>query len=229
MIDEGGARRRALTLAYTLTVGTGAMDAIGFARLGDVFTSVMTGNLVLLGVSAGSRDGELAVRIGIAFVAFVVGVMAGSRITATRLVRPEDTGFRAVWPAGINRALGVQLVIMVAFVTGWELTGGDPDGAAQAALLVLAALAMGVQSGAVLKIALPGLSTTYVTGTLTNVLAELANTGRLRWSAVGTLLSLLAGAGAAGLLIVHADRLAAVLPLVVLVVVLVVAVRSRRA
>lgn len=228
MIHEGGARREALALAYLLTVGTGAMDAIGFARLGDVFTSVMTGNLVLLGVSAGSQDGELAVRIGVAFAAFVVGVMAGSRITGTRLVEPGATGFRALWPAGINRTLAAQSVVMVAFVVGWELAGGDPQGNAQVTLLVLAAVAMGMQSGAVLKIGLPGLSTTYVTGTLTNVLADLATTGRLRWSAVGTLTSLLAGAAAAGLLIFHAERLAAVLPLVVLLAALALAVRFRR-
>ena len=228
MNPEEGAKRHALALSYVLTVGTGAMDAIGFARLGDVFTSVMTGNLVLLGVSIGSENGELAARIAIAFGAFVVGVMVGARVTATRLVEPGATGFRAVWPSGVNRALGVQLVVMTAFLIGWELSGGSPDDEAQVALLLLAAVAMGVQSGAVLKIGAKGLPTTYVTGTLTNVLAEIATARRAHWAGIGTLLSLLAGAGAAGILIFHADRWAAVLPYAALVTVLVLAVRGRR-
>jgi uncharacterized membrane protein YoaK (UPF0700 family) len=226
---EEGARRRALALSYVLTVGTGAMDAIGFARLGDVFTSVMTGNLVLLGVSVGSQDDELAVRIAIAFGAFVVGVMAGARITATKPIQPDDTGFRAVWPAGVNRTLVVQLVVMTAFLVGWERSSGSPDNEAQVLLLVLAATAMGLQSGAVLKIGTKGLPTTYVTGTLTNVLADLATKGRLHWPGIGTLFALLSGAAAAGILIFHADRWAAVLPYVALVTVLIVAWRSRRA
>jgi uncharacterized membrane protein YoaK (UPF0700 family) len=144
-------------------------------------------------------------------------------------VEEGATGFRAVWPAGVNRALGVQLVIMTAFLVGWEVSGGEPDDEAQVLLLVLAAVAMGLQSGAVLKIGTKGLPTTYVTGTLTNVLADLATSGRLRWAGIGTLLSLLTGAAVAGVLIFHADRWAAVLPYVALLAVLVIAVRSRRA
>ncbi|HEX5292883.1 MAG TPA: DUF1275 family protein, partial [Streptosporangiaceae bacterium] len=43
--------RDALMVALTLV--TGATDAVAFTRLGNVFTSVMTGNMVLLGVAVG--------------------------------------------------------------------------------------------------------------------------------------------------------------------------------
>ena len=37
-------------LTAVLTFGTGAMDTMAFLGLGGVFTSVMTGNMVLVGV-----------------------------------------------------------------------------------------------------------------------------------------------------------------------------------
>src|SRR5258708_8118543 len=56
---EGGEARgpRApLVLAAVLTAGTGAADAISFLRLGNVFTSMMTGNLIQVGVAVGRGD-----------------------------------------------------------------------------------------------------------------------------------------------------------------------------
>ena len=215
------AHRLSLTLAVVLTVGSGAMDAIGFSRLGDVFTSVMTGNLVLLGLSAGSGSAAIAERIAIALVAFTVGVLAAGRITAPHL------GDGVLWPRGVTRALTVQLVVLAAFVAGWQLQGGKPEeGAARNVLLALAALAMGLQSGAVVAIGVPGLSTTYVTGTLTGVLTTVANSRQLRWDSAAILAALVVGATFAGLMVVHAPRLAPLLPFLALTTVVLVAWRS---
>src|SRR6185369_17222366 len=52
--DEQQRLRHALILA--LAVNAGATDAIGFLALGGAFTSVMTGNLVLFGISAAEGD-----------------------------------------------------------------------------------------------------------------------------------------------------------------------------
>jgi uncharacterized membrane protein YoaK (UPF0700 family) len=218
--DPAHAHRAVLTLAVLLTAGSGAMDAIGFALLGDVFTSVMTGNLVLLGVSVGGGDGELALRIGIAFATFVVGVMTAGRITG------HHPGNGLLWPRRVTTVLLVQLVVLTLFVVGYQLEGAHPEGAPQIALLAVAALAMGLQSGAVVGIGVAGLSTTYVTGTLTGVLTSLAIEKRLRWDRASILIALVVGAIAAGLLIVHAPRLAPILPLLLLVYVIVAAWRS---
>jgi uncharacterized membrane protein YoaK (UPF0700 family) len=51
-------------LLFTLTVSSGAVDAISFLALGKVFTAFMTGNLAFLGMGiAGSAGapGRLAV------------------------------------------------------------------------------------------------------------------------------------------------------------------------
>src|SRR5437763_16657344 len=48
-LPRGAARRDVLLIVLTLT--TGALDAVTFVRLGKVFSSVITGNLVLLGIA----------------------------------------------------------------------------------------------------------------------------------------------------------------------------------
>src|SRR5260370_13117014 len=79
---EGGESRgpRApLVLAAVLTAGTGAADAISFLRLGNVFTSMMTGNLIQVGVAVGRGDAALAAHVLVAVAAFVAGVLASTR------------------------------------------------------------------------------------------------------------------------------------------------------
>lgn len=53
-----------------LTLSTGALDAVTFLRLGKVFSSVITGNLALLGVAAGQHDATLALNGGLALAGY---------------------------------------------------------------------------------------------------------------------------------------------------------------
>ena len=73
---------------------SGVLDAVGFLGLGGVFASVMTGNLVLLGLSGGTRDRSLAVHAAVAIGCYVVGVAVGTRVVRAdagtgRSTRPE--------------------------------------------------------------------------------------------------------------------------------------------
>lgn len=216
------ARRRELLVALLATL-SGATDAIGFLALGGAFTSVMTGNMVLLGLSAGTSDGALALHAAAAIVSFAAGVALGARIAGAP--RPGD----GPWPRAVTRALTVELALFTAFAIGWQAAGGEPSaGATQVLLLALTAVALGLQSGAILRFGLSGLSTTYLTGTLTTAVAALvrgrplgdvAQQGRL-------LAGVIAGAGAGGLLATEAPRLAPLLQLALLGAVLVGARRA---
>ena len=55
-------------LLALLACAAGAVDALSFLRLGDVFTANMTGNTVLLGIAVGERQGARALQIGRAHV-----------------------------------------------------------------------------------------------------------------------------------------------------------------
>jgi len=198
-------------LVILLTLVTGSIDAIGFTRLGGVFTSVMTGNMVLLGVAAGKGDVSLALHTGIAFFGFVAGSLVGARV-AGHAHESDD-----IWPRPILKALVLELVVLFVFAIWWELASAAPVGGAEYAMLSINAVALGVQSAATLRFGIHGLSTTYLTGTLTQLMAGVAKrkdpvSGR---SAL-ILLALIAGAGLGAVLALHAPRFAPVFPIAIL-------------
>ncbi|MCU1379269.1 MAG: hypothetical protein JWN29_2252 [Acidimicrobiales bacterium] len=211
-------RHRDLLVAG-LAMATGAMDAIGFLGLGGVFTSVMTGNMVLLGLGVGDRRGGLVLRAGLALVGYIVGVVAGSQL-ARRI-----GGSPGVWPGRVTVVLLFELVVMLGFATGWELAGARPGGAPQALLIVAASLAMGMQSADIRELGVQGLSTTYLTGTLTATVSDLARGRRSAGTGrdVGILLALVLGAAVGGVLVTEVPRAAPAFPLAVLTAVIVVA------
>ncbi len=208
-------------LLILLAGTTGVSDATAFERLGHVFASVMTGNLVLLGISAASRDGATALFAGCAISGYALGVL----LTAPRRLPARGEGEPPLWPAGVTLALLVDLALLVAFSAGWELGGRDPGRAIQFALLAAIAAAMGVQSAAVRRIG--SISTTYLTGTMTSLLEAVAlrRFTREHRRSLAILLMAFAGAAVATLLIEHAR---AWLPAPALLLLIIVIVASRR-
>ncbi|MGH3026684.1 MAG: YoaK family protein [Gaiellaceae bacterium] len=193
-----------------LTLVAGAVDVTSFIALGKVFASVMTGNMVLLGLAAGTTDAALAIAAGCAFAGYALGALVGANIAKRAKVRRDSSARPLEW------ALAAEFVALAAFTAGWEMSAGHPDVAAQRPLLVLAAIAMGIQSATVKELGAPGLSTTYMTGTLTGVLAGLASS-RHRDSgsgwAVARLAALICGAAVTALLVRHAAYAMPLLPL----------------
>jgi uncharacterized membrane protein YoaK (UPF0700 family) len=57
-----------------LSFTAGSMDAIAFLALGDVFTSAMTGNTVLLGLAIGQGQVSAAMHSLTAFLGYAFGV-----------------------------------------------------------------------------------------------------------------------------------------------------------
>jgi uncharacterized membrane protein YoaK (UPF0700 family) len=195
-------------LVVVLALTTGAVDAVSYLRLGKVFSSVITGNLALLGVSAGQRNAGLAVNAGLALAGYGLGVLTGGALAGT----PEKG--QPAWPRRATVTLAVELLVLAGFSGGWLAAGGHPSGGPRLALLAVAAAAMGMQSVAVRR--LGPMSTTYLTSTLTGVLQALAVR---RWPSewqrsTGVLLAFVIGAVLGGL---AALRAPAVVPAAVLV------------
>src|SRR4051794_30878382 len=218
---ERGLRRRQ-GLLVLLAVNSGATDAIGFVGLGGAFTSVMTGNMILLGIAVPTEDGSLALRSALAIVLFMVGSFVGARVAGTP--RAEDS----VWPRPVSGALGVQLLLLLVLAGGWWATAGRPSGLVQPFLLGLAAVALGLQSSAILRFGVSGLSTTYMTGTLTTLVAALAH-GRHPPNVLPSaqiITGLVVGAGAAAVLIAHAPLVVPLLELIPVTLALIAAPRK---
>ena len=195
------------SLVVLLTLTTGAVDVTSFLALGNVFSSVVTGDLVLLGAAAGTGRPELAVHSGVALAGYVAGVMAGAPLAGRR---HHAAG---TWPPSVTITLAVELVILAAFSVGWELAGTHPSGGGQLALVAVLAAAMGLQAAAVRR--LGQMSTTYLTSTLTALIAGLVTGGKPDGMArsMGVLATLIIGAIAASILL---EQARAWLPLVIL-------------
>jgi uncharacterized membrane protein YoaK (UPF0700 family) len=216
---------RAQTLiAVALTFGSGAADVITFTRLGDVFTSVMTGNMVLLGLSIAQRSLTLFSHTAVAVGGYIAGVAASTLLAHRVKTTGTDAGHQV--EVHVRWMLWAELVLLAGFTTGWELTGARPAGWAQFGLLATLAAAMGTQSAAVNEMGLAHVSTTFLTGTLTGLVASLASPGKTtsrQLRRFGVLGGLASGACLGGLLLATAARAAPVLPLAALLATLALA------
>lgn len=211
-------------LSVLLTLAAGATDLICVTRLGDAFASIMTGNIIFLGNAAVTGDGGAAVRLATAVGAFVVGTAVGTAVAGRRSDDDPD------WPGRVTLAIVVELLLLGGFLTGWVLARAQPGTTLEPALLATAAAAMGVQTAAHRQAGTGITSTTYFTGTLSNLVSGAVAERRFGGVSVLLLVALAGGALGAAALLATAPVLAPALPTaLVLVVALVGAVVHRRA
>jgi uncharacterized membrane protein YoaK (UPF0700 family) len=194
-------RRDALVLL--LTGAAGAANVLSLTGLGGVPASIMTANLVLVGLSITRRQGTLGWHAGAALAGFVVAVFLASRLIRAVDENSPDTK-PAAWPRPGAVTIAAEALPLAGVAVGWGLTGGRPAGAAQLTLCAATAFAMGIQSAAVGRLGVAGLSTTFFTGTLTDAVRDLAGQGRPRWTRGATgLAALIAGAAAQGAVLAY--------------------------
>src|SRR5258708_21372179 len=127
-----------------LSFAAGSMDAVAFLTLGDVFTSAMTGNTVLLGLALGQGRMAAASHSLTAFGGYVVGV-AGAALALRAPTR------------GIERALVLETLFLTAFAGVWTACGGPMSPTEVYALIILSAIAMGLQAAVGRAIRIPGI------------------------------------------------------------------------
>jgi uncharacterized membrane protein YoaK (UPF0700 family) len=159
-------------LLLVLTFAAGYIDALSYLGLGRVFTANMTGNTVLLGIALAEFDGAAIRRASLALVGFLAGAAVGAWVVE----RDHSDG---LWPRAVTLALLLESLLLLAFAAGWYLAHDTlATATTRAALIVLSAFAMGVQSAAVIRLEITGIATTYLTGTLTNLVARLMGRSR---------------------------------------------------
>jgi uncharacterized membrane protein YoaK (UPF0700 family) len=149
-----------------MTIVTGLVDAVSFLSLGRVFTANMTGNILVLAFSTARVSGLSIARSSTALLSFLVGAIFGGRIMAKA-------------SAGAQIQFAAQAFLLeVAFLFAASLcaigyTGRLLEDSFQTfALIALMALAMGARTAAVRKLAIPDLTTTVLTLTITGIAAD---------------------------------------------------------
>jgi uncharacterized membrane protein YoaK (UPF0700 family) len=178
-----------------LTFGTGLIDAISIIGLGRVFVANMTGNVVFIGFALAGAPGYSLWGSLVALVGFLVGASVGGFAISRFSVHRGRL---------LRNALVVELVLfLVALVV--SITGGPslPLGR-QLVIVALGAVALGIQNAVVRHLAVPDMTTTVLTMTLTGIGSDLRKrdlaTAARRLLAV---LAMLIGAGVGAILVLN--------------------------
>ncbi len=138
-----------LGFGLVLTALAGYVDALGFIRLGGLYTSFMSGNTTQFAVSLGQGNVHHALLPGLLILAFLVGGVCGgglSALTPARWVTPVILGFETA-------------VVSAAF----QAATAAPDSGIASLML---ALAMGAQNAVLSYVQGFRAGTTFVTGAL---------------------------------------------------------------
>jgi len=149
-----------------LTWAAGIVDAISYLGLGRVFTAMMTGNTVLLALAVSEGESMAVMRSVLALAGFSAGAAAGALIVM-------DSDERGEWPSAVTHALAFEGLLLGVFAVVWYSTRMARTTGITNILIVLSGLAMGIQAAAVRHVRVPGVATTYITGTLTSLMADL--------------------------------------------------------
>jgi uncharacterized membrane protein YoaK (UPF0700 family) len=185
-------------LLIALTGATGLIDAVSYLGVGHVFVANMTGNVVLLGFALSGAPG-LSIAASLAAVAgFLVGACAGGRLAVAVSRR------RRLW---LSTGSAAQTVLVGAVAAATIVGALRPDGPSRLVLLALLGMAMGLQNATVRRLAIPDLTTTVLTQTLTGLAAESSLAGGSNPRSVrriGAVVAMLGGALVGGALTLHA-------------------------
>ncbi len=185
----GESLREPLTQALLLlTFTTGLVDAVSFVGIGRVFTANMTGNVALLGFGLGGAAQLPVLAPLVSLVAFLIGAGAGGALAARLGSRRREH---------IGAALAAEVTLITIATVIAAAVRIHVGGASGLAVIVLLALAMGVRNATMRHVGVVDLTTTVLTGTLTNLAAGLpifGGSGKATARRLFTVLALLLGA-----------------------------------
>ncbi len=197
-------------LLLGLTVVTGLVDAFSYLVLGHVFVANMTGNVVFLAFALVGAPGFSIPASLVALGSFGLGAVIGGRVGST-LAKHRA---RLLSSCTMIQALFMAVSVVLAVLSGTPVTAGFRYG-----LIVVLSISMGIQNAAARKLAVPDLTTTVLTLTITGISADGPIAGRTGAKAGRrglTVVAMFLGAVVGALLIVHSQT---VVPLAVAFVV----------
>ena len=187
-------------LLLGMTVVTGLVDSFSYLALGHVFVANATGNVVFLGFAVAGAPGFSIAASLVALGAFGLGAFIGGTI-GSRLGRHRG---RLLSTAATIQSVFVAGAVVLAAISASPVAGGY-----RYALIVALAVAMGIQNATARKLAVPDLTTTVLTLTITGLAADSVSPGA-KGSVAGrrliSMAAMLAGALVGAALVVHGNR-----------------------
>lgn len=207
-----------------LSCASGCTDVMAFMKLGEVFTSGMTGNVALLAIAISKGHMLTAVHSLLAFAGFIFG----TAMTAA-LYDPDPANLRRL--PHVRPLFWLEIGCLAGFALLWHAADGPAEeGVAVNMLILLSAIGMGIQAVTARNIGPSGISTIVFTSTLINIVIFFTHALLHRDAIsqptpnprhqVGTFAAYAIGAMLSGILIWHGLSLFVWLPLVCVVLAL---------
>jgi uncharacterized membrane protein YoaK (UPF0700 family) len=197
--DRDGGHGPLPPVLISMTLVTGLVDAFSYLVLGHVFVANMTGNVVFLGFALAGAPGFSSTASVVATLAFAAGALIGGRLGA----RHGGHRGRLHSSAAAFQAVFLAVALILAAVGEPGISAGYRYG-----LIVVLGASMGIQNASARKLAVPDLTTTVLTLTITGIAADSKLAGGPGSKAGRRLLSvatMLVGAVAGAVLIRHAQ------------------------
>ena len=150
-------------LLVALTVVTGLVDSFSYLVLGHVFVANQTGNVVFLAFALAGVRGFSASASVAAIGCFAVGALITGRLGRFLASRRDLL---------LGVTAGIQAIIVAETVTMTALTPIPIPAGLRYALIASLSLTMGAQNATARKLAVPDLTTTVLTLTITGIAAD---------------------------------------------------------
>jgi uncharacterized membrane protein YoaK (UPF0700 family) len=198
-------------LLVALTAVTGLVDAFSYLVLGHVFVANQTGNVVFFAFALAGVGGFSATASVAAIGSFAAGALVAGRLGRSLAARRELL---------LGVTTGIQAILVAEAVTMAALTASPMPAGLRYALIVVLSVTMGAQNATARKLAVPDLTTTVLTLTITGMAADSPLAGATGTHLARRLISVAAmflGALAGALLVLHVHI---VYPLVIALVIL---------
>jgi uncharacterized membrane protein YoaK (UPF0700 family) len=170
-VADKGTPTPLLVTLLALTTVSGLVDAVCYLGLGRVFTANMTGNVVVLGFAVAGARGFSVTATLTSLVCFLIGAFCAGR-AAPWLAKENGIRYRPLLVAMGTEACFVATAALIAALAATVATGW-----ARYVDIALLAFAMGVRNATVRRLAVPDLTTTVLTMTLTGLAADAGFTG----------------------------------------------------
>lgn len=181
-----------------MTIVTGLVDSFSFLRLGHVFVANSTGNILFIGFALAHVPGFSITESLLSLVAFVIGASIGGKLNS----RFETNRGKIL---GLSTSL--QAMLLAGAVVLSLFSSVPVQGGYRTAFIALLAIAMGIQNAAARKIAVPDLTTTVLTLTITGLGADsvlVGGTGAKAGRRLVAIVAMLIGAVVGAILVLHA-------------------------
>jgi uncharacterized membrane protein YoaK (UPF0700 family) len=156
-----------------LALASGSTDVMAFLNLGNTFTSAMTGNMALLAIAVGQGRLISALLSFLALFGFVFGVAL-----ATVIYDPRRAPERRV----LRPLFALEIACLGGFVAASYFVDRSAESFGLDILILLSAIAMGIQGVIARHINAPGINTIVFTSTLVAIIVSI--TGALTKPAV---------------------------------------------